>query len=111
MATNDQLKSYAASLPPIYQEILAAFPRIEPTRNQGFGLAFQTLSTDFESRHIGYSLGEIIQACQALEQHHIVEIKHRIFVYPTQLGEHLIGIITGQHVLEVMVPELPSPPA
>ena len=111
MATDEQLKSYAESLPPIYREILAAFPRIEPARKQGFGLAFQTLSTDFESRHTGFTLGEIIQACQALEQQHIVEIKHRIFAYPTQLGERLIGVLTGQHTPEVLVPELPSPPA
>lgn len=110
MATDEQLKSYVESLPPIYREILASFPRIEPNRKQGFGLAFQTLAADFEDQQKGITLGEIIQACQALEQQRIVEIKHRIFAYPTQLGERLIATMTGEHAPEVMVPELPSPP-
>ena len=110
MATDEQLKVYVESLPPIYQEILAAFPRIEPNRKQGYGLAFQTLAADFDSRQMGIGLGEIIPACQELERHNIVEIKHRIFVQPTELGERLIGIITGQHAPEVKVPKLPSLP-
>ena len=46
MATDEQLKSYAESLPSIYREILTAFPRMEPNRRQGYGLAFQTLAAD-----------------------------------------------------------------
>lgn len=111
MATDEQLKSYAESLPSIYQEILVAFPRIEPNRRQGYGLAFQTLAADLENRQTGIHLGEIIQACQELEQQRLVEVKHRIFVYPTPLGERLIGIITGQHAPLVEVPELPPLPA
>jgi hypothetical protein len=40
----------------------------------------------------------------------LVEIKHRIFVHPTLLGERLIGIITGQLAQTTTVPNLPSPP-
>ena len=36
-------KDYVDSLPEIYQDILAAFPEIEPARNAGEGLAYQTL--------------------------------------------------------------------
>lgn len=106
MATDEQLKSYAESLPSIYREILTAFPRMEPNRRQGYGLAFQTLAADLDNSR----LGEIILACEQLEQRNLVEIKHKIFVHPTQLGERLIGIITGQSAPVVQVPELPALP-
>lgn len=106
MATDEQLKSYAESLPSIYREILTSFPRMEPNRKQGYGLAFQTLAADLDS----FRLGEIILACEQLEQRNLVEIKHKIFVHPTQLGERLIGIITGQSAPIVQVPELPALP-
>ena len=106
MATDEQLKSYAESLPSIYREILTAFPRMEPNRRQGYGLAFQTLAADLDN----FRLGEIILACEQLEQRNLVEIKHRIFVHPTHLGERLIGIITGQSAPVVQVPELPALP-
>lgn len=106
MATDEQLKSYAESLPSIYREILTSFPRMEPNRRQGYGLAFQTLAADLDN----FRLGEIILACEQLEQRNLVEIKHKIFVHPTQLGERLIGIITGQSAPIVQVPELPALP-
>ncbi len=110
MATEEQLQSYADTLPPIYREILAAFPRIEPHRRQGQALAFQTLAADFEEQKKGISLGEIIEACQELEQHHLVKIVNGIFVQPLLLGERLIVIITGQQAPVVKVPPLPAPP-
>ena len=78
MITDAQLQAYAKELPDIYREILAAFPRIEPTRSQGYGLAFQTLAADFESRKLGLGLGEIIQACEQLGHHGLVEINTRL---------------------------------
>lgn len=110
MATDEQLRTYVEALPRIYREILAAFPRFEPNRKQGFGLAFQTFAAEFESEKRGISLGEIMQACQKLEQQGIVEIKHKIFVHPTPLGERLITTITGQEAPAVQVPELATPP-
>ena len=38
MATEEDLRHYAESLPPIYREILAAFPRLEPGRQAGLRL-------------------------------------------------------------------------
>jgi hypothetical protein len=110
MATEEELRRYAESLPPIYREILAAFPRIEPTRRQGDGLAFQTLAVDFDSQGKGFSLGQIMQACEQLEQQGLIKTKHRIFAHPTPLGERIIGIITGQLAQPVTVDRLPSPP-
>jgi hypothetical protein len=110
MATEEELTRYAESLPPIYREILAAFPRLEPGRKQGYGLAFQTLAADFDSHRMGFTLGQIMQACQGLAEQGIVEIKHRIFAHPTPLGERLIGIITGQLAQSVTIDKLPSLP-
>lgn len=110
MPTDEQLRTYAESLPAIYREILAAFPRIEPNRKQGYGLAFQTLAADFEGRRIGFSLGEIIRACEELEQNGVVEIKHRIFVHPTPLGERLVTLVSGRQAPAVTVPKLPALP-
>ena len=111
MPTDEELRAYVEGLPRIYREILAAFPRIEPNRKLGYGLAFQTLAADFESRGIGFTLGEILQACQQLQEHQLVEVKHRIFVHPTSYGERLIALISGHEPASQTVPVLPSPPA
>lgn len=110
MLTDEQLRAYARGLPPIYREILAAFPRIEPNRKAGYGLAFQTIASDFEGRGLGFRIGEIIKACEQLQQQGIVEIKHRIFVHPTEAGERLIAAVTGQQAPQEEVPALPPLP-
>lgn len=110
MASEQELQAYVQKLPAIYREILAAFPRIEPSRKAGYGLAFQTLATDFKSRGSSFGAGEIINACNQLQQHGIVEIKHHLFVHPTGYGERLIGAITGLPAPAAEVPVLPTPP-
>ena len=110
MASEQELQEYVEKLPTIYREILAAFPRIEPSRKAGYGLAFQTLGTDFQSRGIGFGTGEIINACDQLRLHGIVEINHHLFVHPTEYGERLIGAITGVTAPTAEVPVLPTPP-
>jgi hypothetical protein len=110
MSTDDELHAYIEELPVIYREILAAFPRLEPNRKRGYGLGFQTLAADFESRKLGFTLGQVIQACQQLQEHRLVKIKHGIFVYPTERGERLIAAITGEEPAQETVPPLPAPP-
>ncbi len=111
MPSDQELRAYSETLPEIYREILSAFQRIEPNRKAGYGLAFQTLAADFKDQGLGYNLGEIIRACEQLQEHQIVTIKHRIFVHPTDFGERLISLLTGQDSREDAVPALPSPPA
>lgn len=111
MPQDAELHAYAQSLPDIYREILAAFPRIEPGRQARYGLAFQTIAADFQDRGKRFTLGEVIQACERLRDKRLVEIKHGIFVHPTEYGERLIAIITGRQPADVLVPTLPSPPA
>jgi hypothetical protein len=110
MPTTHALDDYVQRLPALYREILSAFPRIEPTRRAGYGLAFQSLSADFEERGVNHSVGEIILACQELAKYGLVEIKHNIFVHPTARGEELIAALTGHQPAELSVEPLPPPP-
>ncbi len=110
MPSDQKLLAYAKSLPDIYREILSAFPRIEPNRKASYGLGYQTLAADLEDRGFDFSLGEIIQACQQLQERGMVNTKHGIFVHPTDFGERLIHLLTGQETSQVVVPALPSPP-
>ena len=108
MPSDSELTAYAKSLPPIYRDILAAFPEIEPGRKAGYGLAFQTLALHFANTRRGYSLGEVQEACKQLADSGFVEIKNRIFVHPTDVGEQLIAVVTGgPRASTSLVPELP----
>ncbi len=114
-------KEYVEGLPQIYRDILAAFPEIEPARKAGEGLAFQTLfgrlrdaayGEDLRSyveadRKRSWSIGEIIQACQNMEKGGAVQIKQRIFVCPTPLGEEIIALLTGKQAGGHHVPAFP----
>jgi hypothetical protein len=110
MLTDEQLRKYSESLPAIYREILAAFPRIEPYRKRGYGLAFQTLAADFNDRNLEITAGEIVQAADELAHQGLAKIEHGIFIQPTELGERLIAIITGKQAPVVKVPKLPPLP-
>ena len=110
MATDKDILDYAQNLPDIYREILATFPRVEPSRRAGYGLALQTIAADFEGRKLSYGLAEVIQACERLQQHGLIDIKHRIFVQPTKDGERVIAALTRQQAPPVLVPDLPPPP-
>ena len=96
---------YLASLARIYRDILIAFPRFDPTRQAGDGLAFQSLQSVLDDK---YTLGEIRSACQELAKGGAVEIQHGIFAHPTELGEQLIEALTGHQpvTLPPFVPPL-----
>ena len=94
---------YVKSLPDIYRDILAAFPRFNATRKVGYGLAYQSLYSALDGK---YLLGQIMQACQNMAEENVMEIKNEIFVCPTDLGEELIAAITGGTV----PPALKVPP-
>lgn len=111
MATAEQFDAYAASLPDVYREILAAFPRIEPNRSPRFGLAYQSLWADLQQRDLGISLGELMEACQQLAGKGLVEIKRGMFVHPTDTGEQLIRAVTGKEAGPIKVPLPPPPPS
>ncbi len=99
-------QQYVQGLPAIYRDILAQFPMVEPARKAGWGLAYQTLAARLSGN---YSLGEIMQASEKMAGGGAVEIKNRMFVHPTPLGEDIIALLTGKKAGEEHVPEFPSP--
>ena len=110
MPTDAEMIAYAKRLPPIYREVMAAFPAIEPSRKAGYGLAFQTLAIHFANTGRGYSLGDVQNACMRLADSGFLEIRNGIFAHPTDLGEQLIAAVTGGPRAPVAnVPELPTP--
>jgi hypothetical protein len=97
---------YVASLAPIYRDILAAFPRFDPTRKVGYGLSYQSLYSALEGK---YNVGEIQLACEQMARGEAVEIKNDIFVHPTPLGEELIAAIAGEKTPQAQVPPFTPP--
>jgi hypothetical protein len=109
MPSDAALSAYAKGLPPIYRDILAAFPAIEPGRKAGYGLAFQTLAVHFANTKREWVLGEVQEACKQLADSGFVEIKNGIFVHPTDLGEQLIAVVTGgSRASSSAIPRLPA---
>lgn len=97
---------YVKSLPAIYRDILVAFPRFDPTRKVGYGLAYQSLYSALEGK---YTLGEIRMACERMAEGGVMEIKNGIFAHPTSLGEELIAAAAGGHVPAQAVPPFHPP--
>ena len=111
MPTDVEMASYAKQLPPIYRDIMAAFPKIEPGRKSGYGLAFQTLAIHFANTGRPWLLGDVQEACKQLAERGFIEIKNGIFAHPTNLGEQLIAAVTGEpSVSNEHVPQLPPQP-
>jgi hypothetical protein len=97
---------YVKSLPDIYRDLLAAFPRFDPTRKVGYGLSLQSLYSALDGR---YTLREIRLACESMARGGAVEIKNEIFVHPTPLGEELIAAVTRGAVPPPAVPPFKPP--
>lgn len=97
---------YVKSLPDIYRDILAAFPRFDATRRAGYGLSYQSLYSALNGK---YNLGEIRLACESMAEGGVMEIKNEIFAHPTPLGEELIAVATGGHVPARAVPPFNPP--
>ena len=95
---------YVSKLPPIYKDILGAFAEVEPRRRRGWGLAYQSIYSGLEGR---YPLGQIQLACEEMAKNDVVQIRNRIFVHPTDLGEQMIEELTGEKVPAEQVPAFP----
>ena len=109
MPSDAEMKQYAENLPSIYRDIMAAFPRIEPGRKAGYGLAFQTLTMHFANTGRGYGFWEVQEACKQLANSGFIEIRNDIFAHPTDLGEQLIAVITGgPRASSPVIPQLPA---
>ena len=103
-----ELSDDVDSLPEIYRDILAAFPRFNSTRMVGYGLSYQSLSSALDDK---YRLGQIKMACENMAEGGVMEIKHNTFACPTPLGEELITAITGIAAPTLEVAPFPPPQA
>lgn len=109
MPSEAQVDEYASHLHPIYRDILAAYPAIEPHRQAGYGLAFQTLAIHFFNTGKQWSLGDVQGACEKMAEAGIVEMKNGIFAHPTEIGERLIATISGKPLAPTFaIPALPT---
>jgi hypothetical protein len=97
---------YVKGLPEIYRDILAAFPRFDPTRRMGYGLSYPSLYSALNGK---YNLGEIRLACERMAESGVMEIKNELFAHPTPLGEELIAAAAGGRVPAQAVPAFPPP--
>ena len=95
---------FVENVAPIYRDILAAFPTIEPARRKGEGLAVQTVHAALKDR---YSLGEIREACENMANGGVFVMRFSIFDVPTDLGEELILRVTGKEPASHRVPPFP----
>ena len=109
MPTDTELSTYVKELPSIYRDILAAYPSVEPHRRAGDGLAFQTLAVHFANQRIDHGFVDVKEACARLADARLLEIRNEIFAHPTEVGERLIGVMTGKQASERRIPELPRP--
>lgn len=103
MPVTDQ---YVKGLPAIYRDILAAFPRFDPTRRLGYGLSYPSL---YSALNGTYTLGEIRLACEQMAQGGVMEIKNDIFAHPTSLGEEMIAVAAGRSIPAQAVPPFHPP--
>lgn len=95
---------YVKGLPEIYRDILAAFPRFDPTRRVGYGLSYPSLYSALNGK---YSLGEIRMACERMVEGGVMEIENEIFAHPTSRGEELIAVVADDSEPAQAVPPFP----
>lgn len=99
---------YVDSLDSIYRDILAVFPKIDPARRAGYGLAYQTI---YEGLREKYSFAKVMAACGQMSKGGAVTIKNGLYVHPTEFGEEIIAALTGDAAeTGENVPPFPSPP-
>ncbi len=110
--TDEQLREYAAKLPQIYRDILAAFAKADPARRQGDAVQVERLmqalpGTEFDTNRP--TLRDINEAISNLRFEDIVEDTGYGGVHPTEVGERLIGFVTGRQAPTKVIPPLPVP--
>jgi len=118
--TDEQLKAFAEQLPPIYRDILAAFPGINPERKAGGALMAMSLVDRFgpaidderdEQFDADHDEDEVLDALQQLEDRGFLARHPRLASLsyaPTALGERLISLLTGHRPRPKGAPPLPQ---
>jgi hypothetical protein len=105
------LAEYAAQLPPVYRQVLAAFLDTNPGRMAGEDVAAVSIQMHLRNTGVRYDLPDIVDACLALVAAGFLDDTSRAFesFAPTPVGEALIAVITGREAPSRTIPALPSP--
>lgn len=110
--TDEQLAEYAAKLPQIYKDILAAFQNAAPNRWHGDALRIEALRDGLPGDEFGVrrpSLRAIDVAIENMRDAEILDDTGFASYFPTDLGERLITALTGRESPRAVVPPLPVP--
>lgn len=136
---DEQLKEYAAQLPDLYKDILAAYQFVNDSRHRGEGVFESTLKTFLrdlafvkpsdlnwilKSGPVGrhpykfslafdeYNDDAFSTAIDRLIEHGFIEPRDPTglgSLIPTKVGERLIEIVAGRPAPEKQIPDLPKP--
>jgi hypothetical protein len=132
--TDEQLKEYAAQLPDLYKDILAAYQYADPNRERGVGVFEGTLRNFLwnelmRSGRDGIDPGQkrrypFSPALDEFGDEGFSEAVSRLIaegfieprgpngigsLIPTEVGERLIEIVSGRPVPRKVFPDLPKP--
>jgi len=107
----EELAAYAAQLPAIYRQVLAAFQDAQPGRWAGEDVAAVTIQKHILNTGTRYDADAVIDACRELEAGGFLEETTRTYesFAPTPVGEALIGAVTGHPTPARSIPPLPKP--
>ncbi len=110
--TDEQLREYALKLPQIYRDVLEAFPKVDPGRRRGdAALIDRNAFYKFQLKSVESPLREwdIRHAINALCDAGILDTNEFSSLFPTEVGERLITLLTGHEAKVYTIPELPAP--
>ena len=110
--TDEQLAEYAAKLPQIYKDILAAFQVATPNRWHGDALRVEAIrgglpGSEFDPRRPSLRVIEV--AIENMCDAGILDDNEFTAYFPTDLGERLVAALTGHESPKAVVPPLPVP--
>lgn len=123
--TDSELKDYADALPPIYRQILSAFPEINPDRRERDDVLESSLVNHLLQKQSDYDDEDLEIALDRLNQSGFIEREEKKMIglgggnggyafaqlKPTELGERLLRAVTGKSAKKRFVPPLPPLPA
>ena len=109
--TDEQLRDYAAKLPQIYRDLLAAFPKIDPDRRSGDPAKVFDIEELLVSESKDVRMSDVQDAIyQLVSQKFLRGIGGGLYYcVPTVLGERLITLITKHVPRPASIPALPEP--
>ena len=109
--TDDQLREYAAKLPQIYKDLLAAFPKVDPDRRSGDPVKVFEIEELLVNEASDVRIQDFQKAInQLVSQKFLRDIGGSLnYCAPTVLGERLITLITNHVPRPASIPELPEP--